>query len=177
MDDRKLDSIYSADEAAERLRITKRALIKLARHNGHCSRSGRTYLFSEADLLAIWQDMREPATERRVSMPAVPAPSSHSIMEELKWRLSSPPTSVDKRVLGILRWLEKQKTPKTYNQIDRAGPRTIDELLAKGMVTNCGMDADGLVRVQIATAGKDQIRIAERWKAKREARKAAGYAR
>ncbi len=56
-----LDTIYNADEAADRLRLTNRALIKIARKYGYCSRSGRDYLFSEADLLTIWQALREPA--------------------------------------------------------------------------------------------------------------------
>lgn len=61
MDKPLLDKIYTADEAAERLRLTNRGLIKIAKRHGHCSRSGRDYLFSEADLLALWQAMREPA--------------------------------------------------------------------------------------------------------------------
>ncbi len=54
-----LDTIYTADESAERLRLTNRGLIKLAKRYGLCSRSGRDYLFSESDLLELWQIMRE----------------------------------------------------------------------------------------------------------------------
>ncbi len=165
-----LDKIHTADEAAERLRLTPRGLIKIARKHGHCSRVGRSYLFSDADLLAIWQDMREPAVIRHSPKKAAPPPSSHDVLEELKWLSYRPPTAVDGRVLGILRWLEGQREPKTYKQIERAGPRTIDLLLNKGMVTNCGTSSEGLTMVRIAPAGKDQIRIAERWKRKRIAR-------
>tara|TARA_R110002020_G_scaffold53905_8_gene150516 strand:- start:37633 stop:37923 length:291 start_codon:yes stop_codon:yes gene_type:complete len=56
-----LDTIYTADEAAERLRLTGRGVIKLAKQRGLCSRRGRDYLFSESDLLALWEVMREPA--------------------------------------------------------------------------------------------------------------------
>lgn len=55
-----LDTIYTTDEAAERLRLTNRGVIKLGKEYGLCSRSGRNYLFSESDLLALWQVLREP---------------------------------------------------------------------------------------------------------------------
>ncbi|WP_163269673.1 hypothetical protein [Chelativorans alearense] len=72
-----LDTIYTADEAAERLRITTRAIIKLGRDIGACSRYGRTYLFSEADILDIWQAMRAPPISyhgRAVHIPADESP-------------------------------------------------------------------------------------------------------
>lgn len=65
-----LDTIYTADEAAERLRLTNRGIIKLAKHYGLCSRSGRSYLFSESDLLALWEVLREPATSPKPRPPA-----------------------------------------------------------------------------------------------------------
>ncbi|RVH50669.1 hypothetical protein [Sinorhizobium meliloti] len=55
-----LDTIYTAEEAAARLRLTNRGVIKLGKEHGVCSRSGRNYLFSERDLLALWQILREP---------------------------------------------------------------------------------------------------------------------
>lgn len=60
-----LHKIYTASEAADRLRLTNRALIKIARRHGYCSRFGRDYLFSEAYLLAVWQILREPVKKRR----------------------------------------------------------------------------------------------------------------
>lgn len=174
MNPQSVDNIYTTDEAAARLRLTRRALIKIARRSGHCSRVGRDYLFSEADLLAIWQDMREPAQEPQPRTFTAPMRSPSGTLEDLKWMADSPPTSVDRRVLGVLRWLDKQKEPKTYAQIDRCGPRTVNLLLAKSMVSNCGVDDDGLVRVSITTAGRDQLKIVERWKRKREARKKRG---
>jgi len=63
-----LDTIYTADEAAERLRLTNRGVIKLGKAYGLCSRRGRDHLFSEADLLALWDVLREPA-----KMPKPPA--------------------------------------------------------------------------------------------------------
>jgi hypothetical protein len=55
-----LGNVYTADEAAARLRINKRALIRLGRNIGACSCVGRNYLFSENDILVIWQEMRAP---------------------------------------------------------------------------------------------------------------------
>lgn len=53
-----LDKIYTADEAAERLRTTRRLIIKVGRELGACSVLQREYLFSEADLLKIWHAKR-----------------------------------------------------------------------------------------------------------------------
>ncbi|MBY5349565.1 hypothetical protein [Rhizobium leguminosarum] len=58
-----LDTIYTADEAAKRLRLTNRGVISLAKAYGLCSRRGRDYLFSEADLLGLWEVLREPAKQ------------------------------------------------------------------------------------------------------------------
>ncbi|MBO6725545.1 MAG: hypothetical protein JJ911_07795 [Rhizobiaceae bacterium] len=169
-----LDRIYTADEAAERLKLHKRGLIKIARRSGHCSRNGRSYLFSEADLLAIWQDMRAPPLSqvnvRRAT--ATPVRSPHSIIEELKWLGSKPPTRANRREIEILRWLDRQKAPQTYKQIDRAGAKTIDSMLKRGLVLDCGTDREGLVQVRLAPAGRDQLKIVERWIRKREERRA-----
>ncbi|MBX5234151.1 MULTISPECIES: hypothetical protein [unclassified Rhizobium] len=78
-----LDTIYTVDEAANRLRLTNRALIKIAREYGYCSRSGRDYLFSEADLLAIWQALREPAKSPKPA-PVKPYISDHRLYESLQ---------------------------------------------------------------------------------------------
>ncbi|NRP70636.1 hypothetical protein ILFOPFJJ_01517 [Ensifer psoraleae] len=57
-----LDKIYTTDEAAERLRVTRRTMIKLGRDLGSCSVIGRDYFFSERDLLDIWQAQRAMPT-------------------------------------------------------------------------------------------------------------------
>jgi hypothetical protein len=56
------------------LRLTNRALTKIARKYGYCSRFGRDYLFSEPDLLGIWQALREPKKVPRAAAVKV-APS------------------------------------------------------------------------------------------------------
>ncbi|MDX0232902.1 hypothetical protein GOC14_20525 [Sinorhizobium meliloti] len=57
-----LDRIYTTDEAAARLRVTRRTMIKLGRDLGSCSVIGREYFFSERDLLDIWQAQRAMPT-------------------------------------------------------------------------------------------------------------------
>ena len=53
-----LDKIYTAAEAAERLRTTRRIIIKVGRELGACSVFRGKYMFSEADLLTIWHAKR-----------------------------------------------------------------------------------------------------------------------
>ena len=48
-----LDKVYTSEEAAARLRISTRAVIKLGRKHGTCSQVGRDYFFSEEDLLRL----------------------------------------------------------------------------------------------------------------------------
>ncbi|WP_162137870.1 hypothetical protein [Sinorhizobium fredii] len=57
-----LDKSYTTDEAAERLRVTRRTMIKLGRDLGSCSKMGREDFFSERDLLDIWQAQRAMPT-------------------------------------------------------------------------------------------------------------------
>jgi len=57
-----LDAIYTTDEAAARLRVSRRTMIKLGRDLGSCSMMGREYFFSERDLLDIWQAQRAMPT-------------------------------------------------------------------------------------------------------------------
>jgi hypothetical protein len=64
-----LPVIYTLTEAAQRMRTNKNALARLARRNGHCSTIGRALLFSEADLAALWEAMRVPATSPRQATP------------------------------------------------------------------------------------------------------------
>jgi hypothetical protein len=60
-----LGQIYTLAEAAERLRTTGNALARLARRTGHCSQIGRDLRFSEADMEALWQELRVPAKAGR----------------------------------------------------------------------------------------------------------------
>ncbi|WP_245423663.1 helix-turn-helix domain-containing protein [Rhizobium subbaraonis] len=66
-----LGRIYTLDEAAEYMRLTGRTIAKVARKHGLCTISGRDLLFSESDILAIWDAMRCPSNS-----PAVAAPNT-----------------------------------------------------------------------------------------------------
>ncbi|MBS7546281.1 helix-turn-helix domain-containing protein [Ancylobacter oerskovii] len=58
-----LGTIYTLEEAADRLRTTPRMVARLARRYGRCARIGREYRFSEGDLAALWDAIRLPAKE------------------------------------------------------------------------------------------------------------------
>ncbi|MFB9947338.1 hypothetical protein ACFFP0_00690 [Rhizobium puerariae] len=53
-----LGNIYSLEEAATHLRLSKRKMAKIAKTNGLCSVHGRDILFSEEDIRAIWGLLR-----------------------------------------------------------------------------------------------------------------------
>ena len=53
-----LGRVFTLEEAAEYMRISKQAIAKAARANNLCSIFGRDMLFSESDLLALWDAMR-----------------------------------------------------------------------------------------------------------------------
>ncbi|MBZ9874527.1 hypothetical protein LB542_27195 [Mesorhizobium sp. BR1-1-9] len=80
-----LGTIYTAKEAAGRLRMTQRGVITLGKRYGCCSvHGGRKVLFSEQDLLDIWQIMRAPATaEKRVTASAIAFYTSDASYKDL----------------------------------------------------------------------------------------------
>lgn len=155
-----LDKIYSTEEAAERLRLSRRELIKFARKYGLCSRVGKRYLFSEADLLGIWGALREPAKERRPA--TVRSYLSEPPIEEMHW-LFPPRVLVDCREFGVLRILGKHKQACTHKQLDRAGPRTVEKLIRLGLAVEINRDAEENPRIYITREGRDQIAIVDRW--------------
>lgn len=79
-----LDNIYTADEAAKRLRMTQRGIITLGKRYGCCSIHGRDVLFSEQDLVDIWQIMRAPATATKpVTAKAIAFYSTDTLYRDL----------------------------------------------------------------------------------------------
>ncbi|SCW34792.1 hypothetical protein SAMN02927900_00871 [Rhizobium mongolense subsp. loessense] len=54
----RLGIIYDLHEAAERLHMTPRAVAKVARAAGLCTISGRDFLFTDSDLVEIWNKKR-----------------------------------------------------------------------------------------------------------------------
>jgi hypothetical protein len=164
-----LDTIYTADEAAERLRVTRRHIIKLGRKFGTCSRIGTEYLFSEEDLLRLWAAVRvEPPANSR-STTARSFPTDTWFKEDIDWIFSRPPTGVDRRLMGVLKQLNEAGEAKSHKGLNGAAQRTIDILLERGLVLSCGTDANGLTLVQISANGLEQIKVAERWAKKRRA--------
>lgn len=155
-----LDKIYTTDEAAERLRLTRRGLIKIARTYGLCSRQGRDYLFSEADLLGLWEVLREPPKEPRP--PTVKAQALGPSLKDMHW-LFPPRVPIDCREFGVLRLLSKRRTPCTHKPLERAGPRTIEKLVKLGFAVEEGRDGQDNPLVRITPEGRDQIAIVDRW--------------
>lgn len=108
-----LDQIYTADEAAERLRLTSRGVIKLGRQYGLCSRRGRDYLFSEADILELWQVMREPAKSPKPP-PVKPSLSDYQLYERLQ------ALTRKKKGPGRKRWEETNEKNRELREATKA---------------------------------------------------------
>lgn len=53
-----LGTILTMDEAAERLRISRRSLQELVKDHPHYAANGRKKLFSEGYIAALWEAMR-----------------------------------------------------------------------------------------------------------------------
>lgn len=134
-----LDTIYTANEAAERLRLTARGIIKLGRQYGLCSRRGRDYLFSESDLLGLWEVLREP--ERAPRPATVKAPQSDLRLYETLQKLTK------KRRPGRKRWDATQAKNTEVREATKAaiGKLKDDETLeslAKKTSTNRALSHD-----------------------------------
>ncbi|MDX3976696.1 hypothetical protein [Shinella sp.] len=160
MSEEKLDQIYTADEAAVRLRLTNRALIKIARKHGCCSRFGRDYLFSEADLLAIWEALRE--SEREPKPRAVKIASVRDSFKDIAWRFG-PSVPLDIREMEVLRAVAKRKAPCTHKTIPRAGPRTVERLLDMAVFREMGHDDEGETLFAVTDEGRKLIAKVDTW--------------
>lgn len=160
MSEEKLDQIYTADEAAARLRLTNRALIKIAKKHGCCSRFGRNYLFSEADLLAIWEVLREPEAEPKPS--AVKIPSIRDSFKDIAWRFR-PSAPLDIREMEVLRFFAGRTTPCTYKMVPRAGPRTVERLLDMAALRPMGHDDEDEKLFAITNEGRKLIAKVDAW--------------
>lgn len=173
-----LDKIYTADEAAERLRLTNRGVIKLARQHGLCSRRGRDYLFSEKDLEALWEIMREPPKSSFSMATPMKSVAPTFLKKDLSW-LFGPPVPVDCREMEVLRAISRRRTPSTHEQIERAGPRTFEKLLRLELVVREASNDESILRVLISDKGKAQIAVVDRWIQKRikHGKSGGGWAR
>lgn len=72
-----LPRIWTLDEAAEYLRMTPRALAKIARRIGACSINGRDLLLSDDDIRAVWEEMRAPPRGERRAVKAGPSDQAY----------------------------------------------------------------------------------------------------
>lgn len=160
MSEEKLDQIYTADEAATRLRLTNRALIKIARKHGCCSRFGRDYLFSEADLLAIWEVLREP--EREPKPRTVKIQSVRDSFKDIAWRFG-PSVPLDIREMEVLRAVAQRKTPCTHKMIPRAGPRTVERLLNMAVLREVVRDGEDETVFAVTDEGRKLIAKVDAW--------------
>lgn len=61
-----LGRIWTLTEAADYLRMTKQAISRTARKHGLCTVHGRELLFSDSDILAIWDAKRCPSGSSNV---------------------------------------------------------------------------------------------------------------
>lgn len=73
-----LGAVYTLAEAAERLRMNRHGLAKVARRIGACAQLGRQLLFTDADLEAIWADLRVPKKPPRPETPRERGIAAHA---------------------------------------------------------------------------------------------------
>lgn len=164
-----LEKIYTLAEASERLRLNKNALARIVRRTGHCSVAGRTVLFSEGDLKAIWDAIRVQKSEPRIAVRATidiaPRDEAKRMNDVLDF-LGRPRILVDRRVIRVMHCLSKQRLPQTHLQIPDCGPRTIELLLRRELVVKAGEDMAGRPKVKLTPAGQKQVKNYEEWLAK-----------
>lgn len=109
-----LDTIYTAAEAAKRLRLTNRDVIKLGKEYALCSRSGRNYLFSESDLLALWQVLREPQ-----KVPKLPTAKAH--VSDLRLYQALQKLTAKRKGPGRSKWEATNAKNKELREATKAG--------------------------------------------------------
>lgn len=96
-----LGTIFSMEEAAEELHISRRALQDLIKLHPHYALNGHRKLFSEADIRALWEAMRThslpSASIRKIKrQQAAEAESSLKRLQEL---LAKPSRDRSKHIL------------------------------------------------------------------------------
>lgn len=96
-----LGSIFTMEEAAIELHISRRALQDLVKAHPHYALNGHRKLFSEADIRALWEAMRTHAAPT-VPNRAPPKPQKQSSADDwarARELLSKPSRSRSKRIL------------------------------------------------------------------------------
>src|ERR1700704_4565001 len=86
-DNNPLGRVFSFDEAAAHLRVSKRAFQDIIKRHPFYAKNGRVYLFSESDVLKIWEAMRCPSNSNAARDPNIGisvAPSEASLSSKLR---------------------------------------------------------------------------------------------
>lgn len=78
-----LGNVRTLNEAAAYLRMSRRALQDTITRLPFYSKNGRVYLFSDDDILKIWEGMREESNERLMRL-GIPRDLSQWTDEQLK---------------------------------------------------------------------------------------------
>ncbi len=97
--------IYSMDEAAAELHISRRALQDLIKTHPHYALNGHKKLFSETDIRALWEAMRCPSNSSRPSRAKRQTGTSAARTSDDMWkraqeRLSKPSRGGSSRPRG-----------------------------------------------------------------------------
>lgn len=84
-----LGNVYSLNEAAAKLRMSRRAMQDMIKRLPFYSKNGRVYLFSDDDIMKIWEGMREESNERLrlLSMPQLPRKRTYRPTSDIHYRL------------------------------------------------------------------------------------------
>ncbi|MCL8385808.1 helix-turn-helix domain-containing protein [Xanthobacter aminoxidans] len=90
-----LGKIFTMEEAAAELRISRRALQDLVKDHPHYAQNGHRKLFSESDIRALWEAMRCHSSSSRPSRAkrrtgTSAEPTSDNTLRRLRERLSKP---------------------------------------------------------------------------------------
>src|SRR5260370_36841998 len=82
-----IGSIYKFEEAAEKLRVSKRRLQEIVKLHPHYAKNGRVYLFSQNDIQLIWEGMRCHCDSSNAKVPTTGisvAPSANSLYSKAR---------------------------------------------------------------------------------------------
>jgi hypothetical protein len=84
-----LGNVYTLNEAAAKLRVSRRAMQDIIVRLPFYSKNGRVYLFSDDDIMKIWEGMREESNERLrlLSMPQLPRKRTYRPTSDIHYRL------------------------------------------------------------------------------------------
>ena len=85
--------IYTFEEAAEKLHVSKRSLQDIIKRHPHYAKNGRVYLFCENDIQLIWGGMRCHSSSQSEAGPSIGisvAPSEAKVFSKLLEQTTKP---------------------------------------------------------------------------------------